>query len=157
MEVALIMGSKSDDAIMKEAAKILKQFNVSFEKKVVSAHRTPKAMFDYASDLSDRGFKVVIAAAGGAAHLPGMVAAITSLPVIGVPIKTKTMNGIDSLYSIVQMPKGIPVMTMAINGAENAAYSAIAILALENEELSRAYREYKEELASRTWKEQFDD
>ena len=126
--VSIIMGSDSDLAIMSEAAKILDEFDIAYELTIVSAHRTPDRMYNYAKKVQTRGIKVIIAGAGGAAHLPGMVAAISSLPVIGVPMHTKTMNGIDSLYSIVQMPPGIPVATMAINGAKNAGILAAKII-----------------------------
>lgn len=155
--VSLIMGSKSDDLILNACAEILRTFEVAFEKKVVSAHRTPVQMMDYAQGAQGRGIQIIIAGAGGAAHLPGMVAALTPLPVIGVPIQTKALNGLDSLYSIVQMPAGVPVMTMAIGeaGAKNAAYSAIAILALHDAPLAERYRTYKEKLAQTTWEQQF--
>jgi 5-(carboxyamino)imidazole ribonucleotide mutase len=114
------MGSDSDLPVMQEAAKILDELNVEYELTVVSAHRTPDRMYDYAKNAHTRGIKVIIAGAGGAAHLPGMVASLTHLPVIGVPVQSKTMSGTDSLYSIVQMPPGVPVATVAINGARNA-------------------------------------
>jgi 5-(carboxyamino)imidazole ribonucleotide mutase len=136
--VGVIMGSKSDWDTMKHACDILQQLEVPFEKKVVSAHRTPDFMFAYAEEARERGLKVIIAGAGGAAHLPGMVAAKTTLPVIGVPIQTKTLNGLDSLLSIVQMPGGVPVATVAIGkaGAVNAGLLAAQILATENAELA---------------------
>ncbi len=157
MKVAVIMGSKSDEKVMMGAVEVLDYFGIEYEKKVVSAHRTPLHMVDFAKSLVDEGFSVVIAGAGGAAHLPGMVAAITPLPVIGVPIKTSTMKGIDSLYSIVQMPKGIPVASMAINGAANAGYFAVSILALQDKALATSYKEFKENLAQDTWRQQFED
>lgn len=157
MKVAVIMGSKSDEKVMMGAVEVLDYFGIEYEKKVVSAHRTPLYMVDFAKSLVDEGFSVVIAGAGGAAHLPGMVAAITPLPVIGVPIKTSTMKGIDSLYSIVQMPKGIPVASMAINGAANAGYFAVSILALQDKALATSYKEFKENLAQDTWRQQFED
>ncbi|MGT2951396.1 5-(carboxyamino)imidazole ribonucleotide mutase [Streptococcus cuniculi] len=131
--VSLIMGSISDWETMKKTAQVLDEFGVPYEKKVVSAHRTPDLMFEHAEKARERGIKVIIAGAGGAAHLPGMVAAKTTLPVIGVPIKSRALSGIDSLYSIVQMPGGVPVMTMAIgdSGAVNAGLSAVRILAME--------------------------
>lgn len=156
MSIAVIMGSKNDDNIMSEAAIVLNKFGVKCEKFVVSAHRTPFQMVEFSKQLEEKGIKIVIAGAGGAAHLPGMVAAMTHLPVIGVPIQSKAMSGIDSLYSIVQMPKGVPVMTMAINGAANAAYSAIEILALNDEKLKTEYIKFKNELATSTWESQFD-
>lgn len=143
MKVALIMGSTSDYEIMKEAEPILKMMGIPYEKKVVSAHRTPQLLYDFASHASENGFSVIIAGAGGAAHLPGMVAAITSLPVIGVPIKSHTLNGLDSLLSIVQMPGGIPVATTAINGAKNAALIATSIIALYNQEVRDNLEKYR--------------
>lgn len=135
MKVGVIMGSTSDYEVMQDACKILEEFGVEYEKKVVSAHRTPDLMYEYAHTARSRGIKVIIAGAGGAAHLPGMVAAMTSVPVIGVPVKSRALNGLDSLLSIVQMPGGVPVLTVAINGAKNAALSAIAIIANEDKEL----------------------
>lgn len=131
------MGSKSDFDVMKEAAEILDQFGVSYEKDIVSAHRTPDYLYTYAKNAKDRGIDIIIAGAGGSAHLPGMVASLTSIPVIGVPIKTSKLDGLDSLLSIVQMPYGVPVGTMAINGAKNAALFAIRILSVSDLELSR--------------------
>lgn len=144
--VSLIMGSISDWATMKKTAQILDEFGVAYEKKVVSAHRTPDLMFEHAAKARERGIKVIIAGAGGAAHLPGMVAAKTTLPVIGVPIKSRALSGLDSLYSIVQMPGGVPVMTMAIgdSGAINAGLSAVRILALEHPALNRKLVEFAE-------------
>ena len=142
-KVGIIMGSTSDYEVMKDAEALLKEFGVEFEIRVVSAHRTPDLMFEYAHSAKERGLKVIIAGAGGAAHLPGMVAAMTSLPVIGVPVKSRALNGLDSLLSIVQMPGGVPVLTVAINGAKNAALSAIAILATNDEELSKKYEEFR--------------
>ncbi|CAD6240310.1 unnamed protein product [Miscanthus lutarioriparius] len=133
--VAIIMGSQSDLPVMKDAERVLKEFNIPCEQTIVSAHRTPERMYDYAKSAKDRGFEVIIAGAGGAAHLPGMVASLTSLPVIGVPIKTSTLSGFDSLLSIVQMPKGIPVATVAIGNAENAGLLAVRILAARDPEL----------------------
>lgn len=136
--VAVIMGSKSDWETMSNACDILEELNICYEKKVVSAHRTPDLMFEYAEKAKNRGIKVIIAGAGGAAHLPGMVAAKTTLPVIGVPIQSRALSGVDSLYSIVQMPAGVPVATMAIGnaGATNAGLMAAQIISLSNEELS---------------------
>lgn len=144
--IGIIMGSDSDLEVMQEAAKILEEFDVAYEITVVSAHRTPERMMEYAKTAKDRGIKVIIAGAGGAAHLPGMVAAITVLPVIGVPVKLKTMDGLDSLLSIVQMPGGVPVATVAINNAKNAGLLAIQILATHNEKLSEKMQEYKNEM-----------
>ncbi len=132
IDVAIIMGSDSDLEVMSEASKILEEFNVSYEITIVSAHRTPERMFDYARSAQGKGIKVIIAGAGGAAHLPGMTASLTNLPIIGVPIKTKNMEGIDSLMSIAQMPPGIPVATVAVNGAKNAALLAVRILAISS-------------------------
>ena len=135
IKVGVIMGSNSDFEVMKDACDVLDEFKVEYEKKVVSAHRTPDLMYEYAHSARERGIKVIIAGAGGAAHLPGMVAAMTTVPVIGVPVKSRALNGLDSLLSIVQMPGGVPVLTVAINGAKNAALSAIAILSNEDKEL----------------------
>lgn len=137
------MGSVSDYEVMSEACKVLDDFGVEYEKKVVSAHRTPDLMFEYAHTAKDRGIKVIIAGAGGAAHLPGMVAAMTTLPVIGVPVKSRALNGLDSLLSIVQMPGGVPVLTVAINGAKNAALSAVSILAVSDEALAEKLQEFR--------------
>lgn len=130
------MGSTSDWDVMSDAAATLAQFGVEFEKRVVSAHRTPDLLVEYAKTAKSRGLEVIIAGAGGAAHLPGMVASMTALPVIGVPVKSRTLNGLDSLLSIVQMPGGVPVATVAINGAKNAALIAVSILALKDEALA---------------------
>ena len=146
VNVGIIMGSDSDLPVMSEAAKILDEFGVEYELTVVSAHRTPERMYEYAKSAKERGLKLIIAGAGGAAHLPGMTAAITSLPVIGVPIKTRTLNGVDSLYSIVQMPGGIPVATVAINGGKNAGLLAVQILAAFDNELSVKVDNYKADL-----------
>jgi 5-(carboxyamino)imidazole ribonucleotide mutase len=129
-EVGIIMGSQSDWPTMKEAALVLDELGVAYETKIVSAHRTPDRLWDYGKTAVDRGLKVIIAGAGGAAHLPGMMASKTRVPVIGVPVQTKALGGVDSLYSIVQMPKGYPVATMAIGGAANGGLMAAAILAL---------------------------
>lgn len=140
------MGSDSDLSIMKEAAEILDEFQISYEIKIVSAHRTPDLMYQYAKESVDRGLKVIIAGAGGAAHLPGMVASLTTLPVIGVPVQTKTLNGIDSLYSIVQMPPGIPVATVAINGAKNAGLLASKILGTSDKKIQDKVQIYSKNL-----------
>lgn len=145
-KVGIIMGSDSDLKVMSEAAKILDDFNIDYELTIVSAHRTPKRLYEYAENAKDRGIKVIIAGAGGAAHLPGMVAAITTLPVIGVPIKTKTLKGVDSLYSIVQMPAGIPVATVAINSGANAGLLATQILGSFDSELGEKLQKYREDL-----------
>jgi len=145
--VGIIMGSKSDLPVMQEAADMLKELGVDFEITVVSAHRTPKRMFEYAETAADRGLKVIIAGAGGAAHLPGMVAAITHLPVIGVPVKSSnSLDGWDSILSILQMPNGIPVATVALNAAKNAGLLAAQILATADTGLSTKLIAYKEEL-----------
>ena len=144
--VAIIMGSESDLEVMKDAATVLDDFGVKYVLTVVSAHRTPDRMFRFARTASQKGIKVIIAGAGGAAHLPGMVASITHLPVIGVPVQSKAMSGIDSLYSIVQMPPGVPVATVAINGALNAGLLAIEILSINNQSLSKRLITYKRKL-----------
>ncbi len=144
--VGIIMGSKSDLETVEPAAKILEKFGVSYEIKVVSAHRTPDAMVEYAKTAKERGLKVIIAAAGGAAHLPGMVASLTTLPVIGIPVQTKALGGVDSLYSIVQMPAGIPVATVAIGNAANAGLLAVRILGATDSGLSDKLEAYAEEL-----------
>lgn len=145
-QVGIIMGSDSDLEVMQEAAKVLTEFNVAYEITVVSAHRTPERMFDYAKSARERGLKVIIAGAGGAAHLPGMVASITTLPVIGVPVKLKTLEGMDSLLSIVQMPGGVPVATVAINNAKNAGLLAVQILATHNDRLALEMQQYKDNM-----------
>ena len=141
--VGVVMGSDSDWPTMQAAAVILKDFGVPFEARVVSAHRTPDLLFEYAESALGRGLKAIIAGAGGAAHLPGMLAAKTQLPVIGVPIPTQHLGGLDSLLSIVQMPRGIPVATVAIGNAENAALLAAAILALSDEALATRLAAYR--------------
>lgn len=145
-QVGIIMGSDSDLPIMSESAKILDNFGINYDLQIVSAHRTPDKLYSYSKEAKKNGLKVIIAGAGGAAHLPGMVASLTTLPVIGVPIKTATLQGLDSLYSIVQMPKGIPVATVAINGSANAALLAIKMLASFDDELSNKLEKYKLEL-----------
>lgn len=139
IKIGIVMGSNSDWSIMQEAAKILEQFGVPYEAKVVSAHRTPDLMFDYAKSAKERGLQAIIAGAGGAAHLPGMIAAQTTLPVLGVPVPSKYLRGEDSLLSIVQMPKGVPVATFAIGeaGAANAALFAVSMLANQDKELAQ--------------------
>ena len=141
--VGIIMGSDSDLEVMKEAARVLEEFSIPFEITVVSAHRTPERMFTYAKEARGRGIQVIIAGAGGAAHLPGMVASITTLPVIGVPVQLKTLSGLDSLLSIVQMPGGVPVATVAINNAKNGGLLAVQILGLVYTELGDKIQEYK--------------
>jgi len=146
MKVGIIMGSDSDLPVMKEAADFLEEIGIPCEITIVSAHRTPKRLYEYSLAARDHGISVIIAGAGGSAHLPGMVASITTLPVIGVPIKTKALGGVDSLYSIVQMPPGIPVATVAINGAKNAGILAASILSLQSDNISERLREYKDSL-----------
>lgn len=140
------MGSDSDLPVMSKAAEILEKFGIDYEITVISAHRMPDIFFDYAKSAEEKGFKVIIAGAGGAAHLPGMAAAIFPMPVIGVPIHTKALSGVDSLYSIVQMPSGIPVATVAIDGAANAGILAAKILATSDSALLEKLKAYKEEL-----------
>ena len=145
-EVAIIMGSDSDLTIMKDAAQILEDFDISYDLTIVSAHRTPKRMVQYATEAGQKGIKVIIAGAGGSAHLPGMIASLTSLPVIGVPIRGNSLDGLDSLLSIVQMPPGVPVATVAINGGKNAAILACQILGIENKTIFEKIEKYKLEL-----------
>ena len=146
--VGIVMGSSSDHEIMSEAATILEKFAIEYEINVVSAHRTPEAMVEYGLSAKERGLKVLIAGAGGAAHLPGMLAAVTTLPVIGVPVALARLDGMDSLLSIVQMPRGVPVATVAINGATNAGILAARILSTNDEKLSTALEAYRQELAA---------
>ncbi|MCW9698229.1 MULTISPECIES: 5-(carboxyamino)imidazole ribonucleotide mutase [unclassified Avibacterium] len=145
-EIAIVMGSKSDWATMQEAAQILTELNVPHHIEIVSAHRTPDRLFQFAENAEKDGYKVIIAGAGGAAHLPGMIAAKTLVPVLGVPVKSATLNGVDSLYSIVQMPKGIPVGTLAIGaaGAANAGLLAAQILARFNPELATRLQQFRQ-------------
>lgn len=145
--VGIIMGSDSDLAIMKEAADMLDRFGVSYEITICSAHRLPEQTARYATTAAERGIQVIIAGAGGAAHLPGVIAAYTIMPVIGVPIKTSTLSGVDSLYSIVQMPRGIPVATVAINGSANAALLALQILGVSNTELRSRLLAHRQQMA----------
>jgi 5-(carboxyamino)imidazole ribonucleotide mutase len=146
--VGVVMGSQSDWDVMQHAAKVLKDFGVAFEHKVVSAHRTPDAMFEYAESARERGLKCIIAGAGGAAHLPGMIASKTTLPVLGVPVPSRHLAGQDSLYSIVQMPKGVPVATFAIGeaGAANAALFAVSLLATSDPSLVHKLADYRDSL-----------
>jgi 5-(carboxyamino)imidazole ribonucleotide mutase len=145
MSVGIIMGSASDWPTMEHAARVLKDFGVAYHAELVSAHRTPDKLVEYAKQAKGRGLKCIIAGAGGAAHLPGMVAALTEIPVLGVPVESKTLKGVDSLLSIVQMPAGIPTATFAIGhaGATNAGLFAVAMLALENEELSEKLADFR--------------
>lgn len=144
--VGIIMGSDSDLPIMEDAIKFLKNFKIGYEVKILSAHRTPDQHADYSKSAVDRGLKVIIAAAGGAAHLPGVTAAHTTLPVIGVPIKGKSLEGMDSLLSIVQMPPGVPVATVSINGAKNAAILAVEIIALTDSSVLSKLKDYKKKI-----------
>lgn len=137
VKVSIVMGSDSDLKVMKQGADLLNEFDIPFEINIVSAHRTPDLMFNFAKNCSSRNIKVIIAGAGGAAHLPGMVASLTQLPVIGVPVKTTALSGVDSLYSICQMPKGVPVATVAINNSYNAGLLAAKILALEDPDINQ--------------------
>lgn len=146
MKVAIVMGSISDYPVVERAEKILKEFDVEFETRIISAHRTPRVAEKFASGASAAGIEVIIAAAGKAAHLGGVMAAFTPIPVIGLPIKSSTLDGLDSLLSIVQMPKGIPVATVAIDGAENAALLAIQMLAIKYDRLREAMVAYKEKM-----------
>lgn len=146
MKVGIIMGSDSDLPVMKDAAEILESFGVKNEVTIVSAHRTPERMLDYAKGAAGRGIEVIIAGAGGAAHLPGMTASLTHLPVIGVPIKAKSLEGLDSLLSIAQMPGGVPVATVAINNAKNAGILAAEILGIKYPEIAERVKSYKEKL-----------
>ena len=149
-KVGIIMGSQSDWSIMKESSVLLDELGVSYETKIVSAHRTPDRLWEYGSTAIDRGISIIIAGAGGAAHLPGMMASKTIIPVIGVPIPTKALSGLDSLYSILQMPKGYPVATMAIGsaGASNAALLAASILALENEKIALSLDSWRKKMSA---------
>jgi 5-(carboxyamino)imidazole ribonucleotide mutase len=147
-KVGIIMGSDSDLPVMQKAADFLFMMGIPYEVTIVSAHRTPDRLYNYAKTAKERGIGVIIAGAGGAAHLPGMTASLTALPVIGVPIKSKTMNGEDSLLSIVQMPPGIPVATMAIDGAENAGIMAASILGVGDEEIYNKLARYKRDLSN---------
>lgn len=145
-KVGILMGSDSDLPIMKKAAEMLEKFGIGYEMTIISAHRMPDLFVEYASGAEERGIEVIIAGAGGAAHLPGMCAALFDLPVIGVPIHTKSLGGVDSLYSIVQMPSGIPVATVAIDGAANAAILAAKILSVSDPELRARLKDYKKEM-----------
>ena len=144
-KVAIIMGSASDWDVMSPACSTLEEFGIPYEKRVLSAHRNPGPLADYVRAARENGFDIIIAGAGGAAHLPGVIAALTTLPVIGVPVKSKALNGLDSLLSIVQMPSGIPVATMAIDGAKNAALYAVAILALQDTALRKKLEDFRQQ------------
>ena len=146
VKIGIVMGSDSDLPVMSEAARLLDEFGVAYELTIVSAHRTPKKLYDYGTNAEKRGIRVIIAGAGGAAHLPGMLASGTTLPVIGVPVKSRTLDGVDSLYSIVQMPPGVPVATVAINGALNAGLLALQILGVEDDTIRLELKKYKANL-----------
>ena len=159
ISVGLIMGSQSDWSTMKYTATILEELEIKFEKKIVSAHRTPDRLWEYGKTAAERGLKVIIAGAGGAAHLPGMIASKTCIPVIGVPIQTKALAGLDSLYSILQMPKGYPVATMAIgtSGASNAGLMAASILGTQDHLISKRLNAWRSELSASIQDEPFDE
>jgi len=144
-KISIVMGSQSDWSTLRHTGKILKELKIVHEKKIVSAHRTPKRLYEYAEQAYDRGIKIIIAGAGGSAHLPGMIAAITHIPVIGVPIESKTLKGLDSLLSIAQMPAGVPVGTLAVGeaGAKNAALLAVSILSSNNTKLKKKYASWR--------------
>lgn len=146
MKVAIIMGSKSDYPVVEKAEDILRHFKVEYETRIISAHRTPRVAEEFASTAEEKGFEVIIAAAGKAAHLAGVLAATTPLPVIGIPMKSSTLDGLDSLLSVVQMPKGVPVATVAVDGAENAGLLAIQILSTKYPELRQAIKDYKKKM-----------
>lgn len=148
-KVSIIMGSDSDFDIVKDTVDILKKFKVELDVRVISAHRTPDVAFEYAKNAENNGIEVIIGAAGKAAHLPGVLAALTPVPVIGIPIKSSTLDGLDSLLSIVQMPPGVPVATVAVNGSLNAGLLAVQILSLKYPELRKAYVKYRNELADK--------
>lgn len=148
VDVGIIMGSQSDWPTMKAAAEILETLGISYETRIVSAHRTPDRLWDYGTSAVSRGLKVIVAGAGGAAHLPGMMASKTRLPVIGVPVESRALKGVDSLYSIVQMPKGFPVATMAIGGAANAGLMAASILAISDDALGARLDAWRADLAA---------
>jgi len=151
-KVGIIMGSKSDLPVMQDSIDILNEFGIESEVNIVSAHRTPEKMFKYASDASDNGIKVIIAGAGGAAHLPGMVASITTLPVIGVPVKSRnSIDGWDSVLSILQMPNGVPVATVALNGAKNAGILAAQIIGISDSEITKKLVDYKSQLEKKVY------
>lgn len=146
--VGIVMGSDSDLAVMQEAAEVCAEFGVPYEMRILSAHRTPQDMADYATSAHDRGIRVIIAGAGGSAHLPGMIAAFCALPVIGVPIPTKQLRGLDSLMSIVQMPAGVPVATVAIGGGRNAGLLSVEMLSIADASLYDLLKEYKSRIAN---------
>lgn len=166
--IGIIMGSDSDLPVMKAAAEVCEEFEVDYELTVVSAHRTPRRMMDYAQTARDRGRRIIIAGAGGAAHLPGMVASLTTLPVIGVPVRSRALSGVDSLLSIVQMPRGVPVATVAVNNARNAGLLALRILALGDRRVAERLESFVEaqrtaveeaaaDIETRGWREVLDE
>ncbi len=148
-KVAILMGSKSDEEVMRPAQGALEEFGIASEMHVISAHRTPEKAIDFAKNAEANGYEAIIAGAGGAAHLPGVLAALTPLPVIGIPVKSKALNGLDSLLSIVQMPSGVPVATVAIDGAKNAGILAAQILGVKYPEIRKAVKEHKDRLAGK--------
>ena len=156
MKIALVMGSDSDWPVMKTAAEILTEFEVNFEARVLSAHRTPEDMVEFAKAAASEGYHVIIAGAGGAAHLPGMIASCTTLPVIGVPVRGSNLEGMDSLLSIVQMPRGIPVATVAINNATNAALLAIRMLSISDANYQKKLEKYATDMAANSRKKTLD-
>jgi 5-(carboxyamino)imidazole ribonucleotide mutase len=157
-KIAIIMGSNSDYSTMKKAEEILQEFSVEFETKIVSAHRTPHRLYEFCQEVEKKGFKIIIAGAGGSAHLPGMIASMTKLPVLGVPVESKTLKGLDSLLSIAQMPAGIPVGTLAIGeaGAKNSALLAIAILAISDEKLAKKLQKFRDKQTNSVAKTPFE-
>lgn len=144
--IGIVMGSDSDLPVMKQAVEVIEQFNIPYEINIISAHRTPEKALEYANTAEERGLKVIIAGAAGAAHLPGVIAALTTIPVIGVPIRSSTLDGLDSLLSIIQMPLGIPVATVAINNAKNAGLLAISILSISDKDIGKKLKEYRQSL-----------
>jgi len=148
MKIAILMGSKSDYPVVQRSEDVLKSFGIETETRIISAHRTPKVAAEFAEKAEENGIEVIIAAAGKAAHLAGVIAAGTALPVIGIPMKSSTLDGLDSLLSVVQMPKGVPVATVAIDGAENAALLAVQILGVKYPKMRAAIKEYKEKIAN---------
>ncbi len=155
--VSIIMGSISDWEHMKGASEILKEFGVPHDRRVVSAHRTPELMYEFAKTAEERGIEVIIAGAGGAAHLPGMVASLTTLPVIGVPVPSRHLSGVDSLYSIVQMPAGVPVATVAIGNSTNAGLLALRILSIKHKDIAQKLKDYRERLRQKVLNMKIED
>ncbi|MDU5568825.1 5-(carboxyamino)imidazole ribonucleotide mutase [Actinomyces sp.] len=150
VQVGIVMGSDSDWKVMGQAAEVMREFDVEFEARVVSAHRTPEAMLQYGKEAAQRGLKVIIAGAGGAAHLPGMLASATPLPVVGVPVPLKYLDGMDSLLSIVQMPAGVPVATVSVGGARNAGILAVRMLAMSDQTLQQKMERFQQDLAEQS-------